>query len=434
MDKFCLALTIFMVLNVLTLFAQETPVYNHFYNTPYLFNPAEAGAEPYMSVSLNHRQQWRGIDGAPVVTTLTFESPFDYKKWAFGATLRNFQRGLLSTTDFLATYSYTVYLNPRTSLHFGLSAGLTNNSIDVTEIQDLSDPVVSNFLDNNIQPIANFGLKLTSQNGFNLGISLPRLFKPQYVNNRNFEAFAFSPLNDVTVLAYFKRPIDSKIVTRRQGGYKRRVKIEDTFAPLQIYALYQYSQIVGQRIELLTTLNLNENVWVGGSYRLNYGASGIFGVKIKNLSFSYSYEPSSKQVSGFAQGSHEVQLKYTIGDKKKLERNKPKLRTLDRAATRAPRFSSNDVQLGGGEEHADEAKKYYVVVKEYKDFNSADKLVKKIKKDLELISDIFYNKSNGVYYVYIYETFSRRDANRDKQAAEELTKFKDIKIIIVDIQ
>ena len=433
MDKIIYVLAIFFCLSVLTGRAQEIPVYNHFYNTPYLLNPAEAGIYPYTHFSLNHRQQWRGVEGAPVVSTLTFESPFDYKKWALGATIRNFNRGLLSTTDFLATYAYTVYLNSQTTLHFGLSAGLTNNSIDMSQVSDLSDPAISGFLDNNMQPISNFGIKLGTPSGFNLGVSLPRLFKPQYTNAANFELDNFSPIDEVIVMAYYKRYMESRIVTRRRGRYKRRVKIEDTYAPLQFYMLYHYSQIAGQRIEATATLNLNENIWIGGSYRLNYGASGIFGFTIKNVSFSYAYEPASKMVSGFAQGSHEVQLKINIGDKKKLERDKPKLRTIEKTDTRAPRFSWDDVQTGGEEEPEEQSKKYYVVVDEFRDFNSADRLVKKIKKDLDLNSDIFYNKSNGVYYVYVYETFSRREANKDKRAVEELTKFKNVKVIIVDM-
>jgi len=433
MFKFVFASFFFLLVFELSSLAQELPVYNHFYSTPYLYNPAEAAAYPFRNVSLNHRQQWRGVEGAPVVTTLTFESPFDYKKYGVGATLRNFSRGLLSTTDFLATYSYRIDLTKNAAFHFGISGGVTSNSIDFSQIQDLTDPAISNFLDNNIQPISNVGFKLETSSGINIGASLPRLFKPQYANSQNFEAFELSPFDEFTVMAYYKKPLDYKLVTRRTGRFKRTVKLEDAYAPLQIYALYQYSQLVGQRIELLSTLNFNEVFWIGGSYRLNYGISGIVGFNMKKLAFSYAYEPSNKLVNGFASGSHEIQLKFTIGDKIKKLVERPKLKSLDRSEERAPRFSSQDVQHGGNEDQV-QKKKFYVVVKEFKDFNSADRLVKKLKKEDEIIADIFYNERNGVYYVYIYETFSRRDAYKDKKAAEELTNFKNIKVIIVDAE
>ncbi|SMG29133.1 type IX secretion system membrane protein, PorP/SprF family [Marivirga sericea] len=433
MFKFIFALLISIFVFELPSIAQQLPVYNHFYLTPYLYNPAEAAAYPFRTVSLNHRQQWRGVEGAPVVTTLTFESPFDYKKYGLGATLRNFDRGLLTTTDFLATYSYRINLTKNSSFHFGISGGLTANSIDITQIQDLNDPAINNFLNNNIQPISNVGFKLETSSGINFGASLPRLFKPQYANSQNFEAFQVSPFDEITVMAYFKKPMENKLVTRRNGRFKRTVKLEDAYAPLQIYALYQYSQFVGQRIELLSTLNFNEIFWIGGSYRLNYGMSGMVGFKMQKLAFSYAYEPSSKLVNGFTSGSHEIQLNLTIGDKLKKLVERPKLKTLERTEERAPRFSSKDVQHGGNEDGY-QKKKFYVVVKEFKDFNSADRLVKSLKKDEDITSDIFFNKQNGVYYVYIYETFSRRDAYKDKKAAEELTKFKNIKVIIVDME
>ncbi|WMN11744.1 PorP/SprF family type IX secretion system membrane protein [Marivirga salinae] len=432
MFKFIFALLFSLAVCVLPSLAQELPVYNHFYTTPYLYNPAEAAAYPFRNVSVNHRQQWRGVEGAPVVTTLTFESPFDYKKYGLGATLRNFNRGLLSTNDFLVTYSYYVDLTKSATLHFGLSGGLTANSIDFSQIQDLSDPAIANFLDNNIQPISNVGLKLETASGINFGASLPRLFKPQYANTQNFEAFEISPFDEFTIMAYYKKRIDYKFVTRYNGRFKTRVRMDDIYSPFQVYAIYQYSQLVGQRIELLSTLNFNELFWIGGSYRLNYGMSGIVGFNMKKLAFSYAYEPSSKLVNGIANGSHEIQLKFTIGDKLKKLVERPKLKTLERTEEKAPRFSSQDVQLGG-EEGQVQQKKYYVVVKEFRDFNAADRLVKKLKKDEDITADIFYNQKNGVYYVYIYETFSKRDANKDKKAAEELLNFKDIKVIVVDV-
>jgi type IX secretion system PorP/SprF family membrane protein len=412
--------------------AQDLPVYNHFFITPYLYNPAEAATHPFMNAALNQRQQWRGVEGAPQVTTLTFEAPFDYKKWGLAGTLRNFNRGLLSTNDFLVTYSYYINLTRNSTLHFGISGGLTANSLDFTQIQDLSDPAINNFLDNNIQPISNVGFKLQTKSGFNLGAALPRMFNVQYANERNFEALQVAPFDEFTVMAYYKKPLDYKLVTRRNGRFKSTVKLEDVYAPLQFYAIYQHSDIVGQRIELLSTFTFNELFWVGGSYRLNYGMSGIVGFNMKKLSFSYAYEPSSKLVNGFANASHEIQLRLSIGEKVKKLVERPKLKSLDRSSERAPRFSSQDVQLGG-EAGQVQQKKYYVVVQEFKDFNSADRLVKKLKKDEDIVADIFFNERNGIYYVYIYETYSRRDAFRDKKVAEEVTKFKNIKVIIVDI-
>ncbi|WMN06137.1 PorP/SprF family type IX secretion system membrane protein [Marivirga arenosa] len=411
--------------------AQELPVYNHFYTTPYLYNPAEAAMFPFRTASINHRQQWIGVEGAPMVTTLTFESPFQYKKFGLSGTLRNFNRGLLSTNDVLATYSYIVNLTKDTKLRFGISGGVTSNSLDFTQVSDLSDPSISNFLNNNLQPLANVGLKIESATGINFGASLPRLFNSRYNSIQNFERFDFSPFDEFLVMAYFKKPVDYKLVTRGTGRFKKRIKLEDVYAPLQFYAIYQYSQVVGQRIELMSTLSFDELFWLGASYRLNYGFAGMVGLNMQKFTFSYAYEPSTNIVNGIVNGSHEIQLKFNIGGKLEELRERPKLKSLSRTEERAPRFSSENVQYGGDEGQAQQTK-YYVVVKEYKDFNSADKLVKQLKKENDIVADIFFNKGNGIYYVYIYETYSRRDAYKDKKIAEEVTKFKNVKVIVVD--
>ncbi|MTI21973.1 type IX secretion system membrane protein PorP/SprF [Fulvivirga sp. RKSG066] len=432
MDHFFCRLSIFLLtICALTGHAQEIPVYNHYYTNPYLFNPSEAGTDAFMSVSLNHRQQWRGIEGAPVVSTLSFQTPFDYKKWALGVNVRNFQRGLITTTDFMATYAYTVYLTKEATVHFGLSAGVTSNSLDLEDIEDLDDPVLSDFANNNMQPAANFGMKIKSPTGFNLGFALPRLFRPNFINAQDFESYDFSPLDEVVVMGYFKRKMDKKIVTRRRGGINRRVALEDAYAPLQIYGIYRYSALTGNQAEVLATLHIGESIWVGGAYRFNYGPSGLFGLNIGAMSFSYAYEPASNQVTGFEQGTHEVQLKIRIGEKKKLEKTKPILRTIVKKETHEARFSKDDVQTGGDQE-LEGGKMFYVVIKEYRDFNSADDLVRRLKDAEDLTTDIFYNKNSRRYYVYTYKTTSSKEANKEKKAVAELTKFKSVKIIIVD--
>ena len=199
MLKFTFLFIFSLILGVLSSSAQNLPVYNHFYSTPYLFNPAEAAAYGFRNVALNHRQQWRGVEGAPVVTTLTFEAPFDYKKYGLGITLNNFNRGLLSTTDFLATYSYYIDLTKTTTIHFGISAGVTANSIDLSQVQDLGDPAISNFLNNNAQPISNVGFKLETASGINLGAALPSLFQSRFNYAQSFEAFDFNPFGEVTL-------------------------------------------------------------------------------------------------------------------------------------------------------------------------------------------------------------------------------------------
>ncbi|MEQ8245939.1 PorP/SprF family type IX secretion system membrane protein [Fulvivirga sp.] len=410
-------------------YGQQSPVYNHFNSNPYFYNPAEAGSNEFTSVIFNHRQQWRAFDGAPVASTLSFQTPFDYRKFAIGVNIRNYERGLLTTTDALLTYSYTIYLTKESTLHFGLSGGLTTNNIDINEVDDPSDPAIIELQNDNIQTLANFGVKFRSKSGINLGVALPKLLNPEFANPKSFETPAFSPFDEVTVMAYFKRPLEKKIVTKKQKGVRRRVAVENAYAPLQLYALYNYSKLVDERIEVVGTLDLGDNLWVGGSYRLNYGFSALLGIKFQSFSFAYAYDPSSNFVSGFDLGTHEVQIGLNIGERKKLARSKPILRTIQKTETHQARFSHDDVQTN---ESLKGGKVFYVVIKEFRDFNSADNFVRMVQEEQDLTTNIFYNKNNRVFYVYIYQTESSKEANKELKAVKELTKFKNVKIITIE--
>src|SRR5688500_13517811 len=109
--------------------AQNYAVYNSYYINPYLYNPAEAATE-YTYVFINHRQQWMNVEGAPVLTTINFNTMLNESRAGIGAKASSFKRGLLNTTDVALTYAYSIPLNQKSNIFFGLSGGIISNSID----------------------------------------------------------------------------------------------------------------------------------------------------------------------------------------------------------------------------------------------------------------------------------------------------------------
>ena len=61
--------------SILSLKGQEIPIFTHYYANPYIYNPAYVGIEGRPTVSLTHRQQWLGIEDAPITSNLTFHTP-----------------------------------------------------------------------------------------------------------------------------------------------------------------------------------------------------------------------------------------------------------------------------------------------------------------------------------------------------------------------
>ena len=211
MHKYVRILSILLIFSSWhSLHAQNYPVYNSFYISPYLYNPAEAVTE-YTSVYANHRQQWTSIEGAPMVSTLFFTTLLDGTRAGIGAKLSSYSRGLLTTTDISLTYAYGVPLSEKSMLFFGLSGGAISSTIDLTNVTDPNDPAIANYLANNLQPTANFGMLFRSQSGLNFGISLPQLFAPGFNGDGHFSEINVSPLDNVMVTAYYRKKLDAKI-------------------------------------------------------------------------------------------------------------------------------------------------------------------------------------------------------------------------------
>jgi type IX secretion system PorP/SprF family membrane protein len=413
--------------------AQNFPVYNSYYVNPFLYNPAEALTE-YAQVFALHRQQWMNIEGAPTVSALTFNTLLNESRAGLGGKFSSYQRGLLNTTDFQIAYAYGVPMGQKNWLFLGLSAGAITNSIDITQVSDPNDPAIANYLANNIQPAAGFGALYRSGSGLNVGVSLPQLFPNVYNSNASFSNTTVSPADNVFVTIYYKRKVESKIASRRQGGLKRKVRTQETVAPLEIYFNYKYSKFGNSQFEFLGKLNITQNFWLGGSYRLPYGWTGNLGINTQRFIFGYSYEPNNQPADGFSQGSHEVILGLKLGSLKKFKRAAPVLRST---LTKSPnekhtaRFqdTANDPDKINNDQEAAK-KRYFVVIRLFNDFTQADAFKKKLIGD-KFNAEIFYNPQDKKYYVHVLETLKASEAHEEIRNLKTYTKLKDARLLIV---
>src|SRR6187455_2281407 len=141
---FNLFISLFLSLCGYAVSAQNYPVYNSFYVNPYLYNPAEALTE-YTYVYAIHRQQWMNVEGAPQLSALTFNTLMHESRAGFGGKLSLYKRGLLTTTDFSASYAYGIPVGQKNWLILGLSGGAISNTIDMANVTDPNDPAIANY-------------------------------------------------------------------------------------------------------------------------------------------------------------------------------------------------------------------------------------------------------------------------------------------------
>jgi type IX secretion system PorP/SprF family membrane protein len=279
------------------LFAQQLPVYSQFFLNPYMYNPAFVGHSKYTEVYLSHRQQWVGIEGAPVTSSLSVHLPTK-GRLAYGLRVYSDKRGLLSTTSTLFSVGYTAHLGENQYLRAGLSSGIGVNAIRMNEVHNPNDPALSTFMDNSFFLDGNVGINYQYKD-FSLGVSLPKIFQRNMITTNQ--------RNEVQI-----KRLDHFLVS---AGY--RFRFSDDAIIVEPQLLYQVAQGIPSQFEAIGIIYLRDRMWVGGSYRQNYGPTAFAGFKVTNtLRLGYGYELGTFRSAGFTNATHEFVLNMRFGQKK----------------------------------------------------------------------------------------------------------------------
>ncbi len=288
---------LFLTFLAIPALAQDIPINSQIFMNPYYYNPAFAGYEDRPAFYLYNRQQWSGISGAPSTFGFNFHTIFK-ETLNFGVYIMNDERSILSTTKALVTFGYRAKFDENHYLSFALSGGVGFNNIDLDAV-DPNDPAIVDALNNNMFLDGNAGINYYNK-GFNLGISLPKIFQSETLSNTSFAEGEISPLNDMILTSSYKWQIS-----------------EDKFA-LEPFALYYYNVDMPGQFEIIGLLHFMNAIWVGGSYRQDYGATALVGINIKdNFKFGYAYEFFNTAPATFNNNTHDIQLALIFGEKKK---------------------------------------------------------------------------------------------------------------------
>jgi len=145
--------------------AQLRPYGAMYYQNRYLGNPAMVGMGKGVEVNVGYLRQWMTVPGAPKAQYVTGGYRFN-DKVGLGVGVFNEKVGFITTTKAAVTYAYHIVLDAEKErkLHFGLSAGVRKQRIDMDAIHgDIDDPVVSSFNDRPMYFDGDFGVAYTTK-------------------------------------------------------------------------------------------------------------------------------------------------------------------------------------------------------------------------------------------------------------------------------
>lgn len=289
-------------------FAQDTGNFTQFFFNPYTLNPSFAGLDGRGALSLAYRKQWSGIEGGPTIANFSYHAPLK-AGLSMGVNVANDKRGLLSNSGLLITMAYSVQLGETSYIRFGLSGGGSWNTVDLDKIESQNlgnDPALINLLNQNASVIGNAGISLHLKS-FHMGASLPNLFTPTYVSE---DAFTVTEV----------KPFEAIVVHASNRFYFANNK--HVFEP---YALYRINTGLPSQYEFAGVLHLNHVVWVGGSYKQEFGISGLGGIKVNNkFAIGGSYTLKNTGINELSFPTYEIQLSILGGPSKSKSKSKSK--------------------------------------------------------------------------------------------------------------
>ena len=290
---------LFLVLAPLFAAGQDQTDFTQFFLNPYLYNPSYVGIDGQSSLSLTYRKQWMTIEGAPSVANFTLQAPLS-PRVGFGLSLTNDTRGLLNNSSVLLTFGYNVPIAEHAYIRFGVSGGGTWNMVDLSKLESMNDDVaLGNILDNNAALTGNAGISFHIKT-FQLGASMPTMFAPSYLSKDEFSITEIKPFQSIIVNA------------------SNRFYFADDKHIFEPYALYRINADLPPQFEVAGVLHLNHTVWLGGSYKEDFGISALGGLKLKNMfAIGASYSLQNSGANELNSPSFEVSLNLLLGKRKK---------------------------------------------------------------------------------------------------------------------
>jgi type IX secretion system PorP/SprF family membrane protein len=293
-DKYIKVLALLLGLSAcFALNAQHAPVNAQYLTNALPLNPAFSGSREAMSVALTYRNQWSGIEGAPVTQTLAAHSPGKNRKLAYGLLVYRDAIGVSKRNAFMLNMAYRLKLG-QGKLSFGLSGGMVMQSNEwskITTTDEAEDLVFSGGDDRFSLPDFGAGLYYSNKKYF-FSLSAPSMMQHQYAGGQSYTSNFV--MDETTVFA--------------SAGARFALN-----PSLKIQPSFLMRSIMGdlQQVDLNLLLNYQDFIELGVSYRssnaflamLRYHFNGQFAL-------AYSSEMESGSHHRYLRMSHEMTLTY----------------------------------------------------------------------------------------------------------------------------
>lgn len=284
----------FFCSSLLVAVGQTEPQYTQYMYNMGSFNPGYSGSVEDFDILALYRAQWLDIPDAPKTLRLGTNYPLKAKNIGLGFNLVSDQLGPTSQTYVNANYSYRINLNSEVALAFGVTGGVANLSVNLSEgtFQSPSDQLLQEGTFTRFYPTLGFGAFLYQEDWY-LGISTP-----------NF-------ILNTTYSDDLKSIIDERLQVNFVGGYVFELSNALKFKPAFLLNTVQGAPAT---FNLSANFLLADALTAGVSYRSANSFNVMAGIQLSSAIFiGYAYDSNINGLSGFSGSGHEIFVKYYVG-------------------------------------------------------------------------------------------------------------------------
>ncbi len=302
--------TIALVFLSIAAYAQQDAGFSMYFFNPLYINPAYAGSREAISGTVVSRNQWSGMQGAPITQSFTLHSALPNVKVGLGLQIYNDQAGPMHNTGVNVTYAYHIPLKDKMTLSFGITGMLNNISVGWSSIniEKPADPAFT----------GNAAMSWVGDAGAGVYLYKPRFYLGLSVNHLMQSRFGLTHAAGADLAKFYRQYY---LTT----GFVVPVKETIDFRPSLLLKYVNAAPAVG---EIDGTFIFYQRLFVGAGYRAGKRVNmpgtdnmliGILEFEITHsIRIGYSYDHYLDQTGEYNSGTHEFMLGWDISFSKTI--------------------------------------------------------------------------------------------------------------------
>lgn len=270
--------------------AQQRSIYSQYMFNGLSINPAYSATDIASNLSIHHREQWIGLDGAPRTSTLSFYTPTGFSTLSIGAIATYDDINVNSQFGGALSAAIKTRLADNLYLAAGLNFGVDYGYYELTSLPTTYDPLFAKN-ERDVNGVVGAGLILYSSN-FYLGVSAPQLQNISLKEEKNEGRY-----EDLFLRHFYV-----------SGGYLWDVSQDFKLKPHFLLRFPEKSQM---QYDINLSAYLFNRFWLGASWRSEESINVLFKYEFSpKFEFACSYDILTGASGKVANGSLEVMLSY----------------------------------------------------------------------------------------------------------------------------